>query len=229
MSPFLYDLDRDWERVASSPASQRRFIRWVATHPELDGLTTLGELLDARRDPERAPALLSVLAALAPTDELAARTLLQAVVPGIVCFAARAAKDDPQAVEEMVSLAWERIRTYPASRCGAVAGNILLDVLRRYRRHWSIEQPTSGTPIGADLEGNECTEDTALNRLLLEEVTTAHRAGIVSAPALTLVLRTRVMGEPLEEVSAEMHVPQRNLRERRWRAESRLRHQLLAA
>ena len=67
------------------------------------------------------------------------------------------------------------------------------------------------------------------HRLLLEEVITAHRAGIVSAPALTLVLRTRVMGEPLEDVSIEMDVPQRNLCQRRWRAECRLRDRLLAA
>ena len=229
MNPFLNDLDREWEIVAAAPASRRRFIRWVAAHPELAGLATLDDLLAARRDPERAPALLSVLAALAPTDELAARTLLQAVVPGIVCFAARSAKDDPRAVEEMVSLAWERIRTYPTTRPGSVAGNILLDVLKRYRRHWAIEQPTSGTPIPNDLESKDCVEDTVLNRLLLEEVITAHRTGIVSAPALTLVLRTRVLGEPLEEVSAEMDVPQRNLCQRRWRAECRLRDRLLAA
>jgi hypothetical protein len=229
MSPFLIDLDREWERVAGSPASRRRFTQWVATHPELAGLETLDELLEARRDPERAPALLSVLAALAPTDELAARTLLQAVVPGIVCFAARAANDDPQAVEEMVSLAWERIRTYPTTRRGAVAGNILLDVLKRYRRHRFIDQPTSSAPIATDPEGTQCTEDTVLNRLLLEEVINADRAGIVSAPALTLVLRSRVMGEPLEELSAELDVPQRNLCQRRWRAECRLRDRLLAA
>lgn len=229
MNPFLNDLDREWEIVAAAPASRRRFIRWVATHPDLAGLESLDDLLEARRDPERAPALLTVLAALAPTDKLAARTLLQAVVPGIVCFAARTAKDDPQAIEEMVSLAWERIRTYPTTRHGAVAGNILLDVLKRYRRHRVIEQPTSGTPIPNDLEGKDCTEDTVMNRLLLEEVINAHRAGIVSAPALSLVLRTRMLGDPLEEVSAELDVPQRNLCQRRWRAECRLRDRLLAA
>lgn len=229
MNPFLNALDREWEIVAAAPASRRRFIRWVATHPELEGIESLDDLLVARRDPARAPALLQVLAALAPTDELAARTLLQAVVPGIVCFAARSAKDDPCAIEEMVSLAWERIRTYPTTRPGSVAGNILLDVLKRYRRHWAVEQPTSGTPIPNDLEDRSCLEDTVLNRLLLEEVITAHRAGIVSKPALTLVLRTRMMGEPLEDVSAEMDVPQRNLCQRRWRAECRLRDRFLAA
>lgn len=229
MHQFLYDLDREWEIVAAAPASRRRFIRWVATHPDLEGLESLDDLLVARRDPTRAPALLQVLAALAPTDKLAARTLLQAVVPGIVCFAARSAKEDPQAIEEMVSLAWERIRTYPTTRPGSVAGNILLDVLKRYRRHWAIEQPRSGRPLPSELEGNECVEDTVLNRLLLEEIINAHRAGIVSKPALTLVLRTRVMGDPLEDVSAEMDVPQRNLCQRRWRAECRLRDRLLAA
>jgi hypothetical protein len=229
MNQYLDDLDREWETVAAAPASRRRYIQWTATHPEFAGLATLDELLAARRDPKLAPALLTVLAALAPTDELAARALLQAVVPGMVCLIARSAKDDPNAAEEMVSLAWERIRTYPPTRGGSVAGNILLDVLKRYRHHRSIEQPTGGTPITSDLEGQDRTEDTVMNRLLLEEVITAHSAGIVTAPALTLVLRTRLLGEPLEDVSAEMEVPQRNLCQRRWRAECRLRELLDAA
>jgi len=228
MSPFLHDLDREWATIARSPATRRRFMRWVATHPELAGLHSVDDLLEARRDPERAPVLLSILAALSPTDDLAARTLLQAVVPGIVRLATRTAKDDPHAIEELVSLAWERIRTYPTTRNGAVAGNILLDVMKRYRRHRQIEQPTSGTPIPSDLAGIDCTEDTVLNRMLLEEVTSAHRSGIVSAPSLALILRTRVLGEPVDDVSAEQDIPQRNLCQRRWRAESRLRDRLLA-
>jgi hypothetical protein len=42
----------------------------------------------------------------------------------------------------MVSLAWERIRTYPTTRHGSVAGNVLLDVRKRYRAHRVIDAPT---------------------------------------------------------------------------------------
>jgi hypothetical protein len=51
--------------------------------------------------------------------------------------------DDPAAIEEMVSLTGERIRTYPARRRGSVAANVFLDVRPRYRAHRLIEAPRS--------------------------------------------------------------------------------------
>jgi hypothetical protein len=73
------------------------------------------------------------LAALAPSDQLAARTLLQALLGGL-CNLARCVGRDANAVDDVVSLAYERIRTYPAHRPGSVSGNVLLDVRKRYCR-----------------------------------------------------------------------------------------------
>ena len=95
-------------------------------------MADLDELLEMRRNPTVAPRILSALARLARGDDVAARTLLQALVPGLVTLAASVGGDDPTALDEIVSLAWERIRTYPVSRPGSVAGNVLLDVRRGY-------------------------------------------------------------------------------------------------
>jgi hypothetical protein len=84
-------------------------------HPPLRGAVDL-VLLERRRNPDLAPGILAALAALAPGSGLAARTLLQARLPGLVRLAATAGRGDPGAVDEMLGLAWERIRTYPASR-----------------------------------------------------------------------------------------------------------------
>ncbi|MGH2395259.1 MAG: hypothetical protein ACRDGH_17505, partial [Candidatus Limnocylindria bacterium] len=85
--------------------------RWALDHPALDGLRDLDQLLERRRNADAAHAVLTALAVLAPADDLAARTLLHALLPGLVGLAGTAACDDPAAIDEMVSLAWERIRT----------------------------------------------------------------------------------------------------------------------
>ena len=69
--------------------------------------------------------------------------LLEALLPGLVRLAGITGYDDPAAIEEIVSLAWERIRTYPPGHWGSVAANVLLDVRKRYRAHCLIWAPRS--------------------------------------------------------------------------------------
>jgi hypothetical protein len=80
MAPILQALDREWSEVATSPRSRRALIRWTNINNELAGNRELAEVLVNRRDPAKAEPVLKALAALAPDDDLAAGTLLQAVV-----------------------------------------------------------------------------------------------------------------------------------------------------
>jgi hypothetical protein len=57
----------------------------------------------------------------------------QALVPGLACVSSSTGNDDPAAIDELVSLAWERIRTYPASRRGSVPAKVA-DQLERSQR-----------------------------------------------------------------------------------------------
>src|ERR687897_1769046 len=135
MSCVLDSLEREWRQLERCSSGRRAALRWGVVHAALRGVGSLGELLERRRDSSGAPAVLAALAVLAPTDDLAARTLLQALLPGLVRLARTAGHDDREAIDEFVSLAWERIRTYPVGRPGPVAGNILLDVRKRYHEH----------------------------------------------------------------------------------------------
>ncbi|HXH59447.1 hypothetical protein [Iamia sp.] len=230
MEPILGQLDREWAELATSPRGRRALTRWAQLHPVLEGLADLDALLEARRDPNRAPALLAALAGLAPDDQLAARTLLQSMVPGLIHLARSTGNDDPAALVELVSLAWERIRTYPRTRHGSVAANVLLDTRKRYRQHRLIEAPTSSLPIDTDpVDGHSSPEQVVLGRLLIEDLDRARRQGAISAPMLRVILRTRVGGERLAEVAAEHDVEPRVLCQQRWRAELRLRHLPLAS
>ena len=106
-----------WERLARAAAARRALRRWQRVHPPLRGAVDL-VLLERRRNPDLAPGILAALAALAPGSGLAARTLLQARLPGLVRLAATAA-----AVirgRSMRCSAWRGSGAVPTRRAGLV-------------------------------------------------------------------------------------------------------------
>jgi len=228
MTQILEALDREWSELATSPRAHRALIRWTNTNTALAGNRDLAEVLVSRRDPANAESVLKALALLAPDDDLAARTLLQALIPGIVRLAAQIGNDDEAVIDELVSLAWERIRTYPPERNGSVAANILLDLRKRYRQHRSIEVPNSAELCDELVDNHTSTENLVLGRLLVGELAAAQQDGLMSRPVLATILRTRLFGERLADLAAEQQLTPQLLCHRRWRAEVRLRNLPLA-
>ncbi len=130
MAQILQSLNKEWSTIADSPAARRALMRWWAVHPVLLPAADLDDVIDLGYRPDIGPEVRRALATLAPTDHLAARTLLQELLGGLVNLAHRVGRD-ADAVDDVVRLAWERIRTYPIHRPGSVSGNVLLDVRKR--------------------------------------------------------------------------------------------------
>ena len=197
MSHTLMSLDAEWRRLARTSSARRALKQWSIAHPALRGLSDLDALLERRRDNHAARAILRALAVLAPSDDLVARTLLQALLPGLIRLAGMVGYDDPASIEEMVSLTG----THPhlPGRRGSVAANVLFDVRKRYRAHRRIEAPRS--PDAEEIEvaaTSRSPEDEALARVLFEQLMAAQRnERVVRDGALGLVLRTCLAGEPL--------------------------------
>ncbi len=223
MEPILQALDAEWSEVASSPEARRALIRWANDHEELEGLHDLDGVLRCRRDPLRCHEVLHVLAALAPADVLAARTLLQVLLPGIVRMVGTIGHGDPDAPDELVALAWDRIRSYPASRSGSVAANVVLDVRKRYLQQFGNDGIVPLHLVGDPVATDRTPEDDVLAILLVEEIEAAQRDGHLSAAVLDAIMRTRLGGERLEDVAKDQGVSTKVLCQRRWRAERRLR------
>lgn len=220
-------LDREWRvEHEHSAAGAASLTRWSDREPDLHGLDDLGDALECRRDADRGPAVLAALARLAPTEDLAARTLLQALLPGLVHMALRRFPDDPDAVEDITAIAWERIRTYPPARPGSVAANVIVDVRKRYQAQRAAAAPEllPAPAIGA----TPSAEEAALSQLAVEELVAAARNGFISDNALALILRTRVDDIPLRQVATERDEDEHALTCVRWRAERRLRQRLKA-
>jgi hypothetical protein len=228
MEPILQVLDAQWPTVATSPEGRRALIRWAREHDALAGMHDLQDVLDCRRDPDLADDVHRLLARQASDDPLAARTLLQILLPGLVRLVGTVGRDDPDAPDELVALAWERICTYPASRRGSVAANVVLDVRKRYVK---LRRGDSSVPIPLAREiacAASLPEDQVIATMQLEEILDARRRGIVSPVAFDAIIRTRIGGESLAAVAADGGFTTAVMCQRRWRAEQRLRSLPLA-
>src|SRR5262245_45839748 len=105
MRSFLATLNEEWAELSTGRRAQQRVARWAQRHPVLVGLDDPQAIQHhiAAGAPE-AGRILTALARLAPADDLAARTLLHALMPGIVKAARLASAEDQLALEEMVAL-----------------------------------------------------------------------------------------------------------------------------
>lgn len=141
---YLGHLNAEWvtsyaDRPYPSPT-------W-ATHPALEGPTTLQELLDLilHADSTRRDAILHALLSLtAAGDDTAARATLQTML-GTVQWLASTARS--RMLEDSASAAceamWVTIRRYPLHRTGRVAANLKMDALKRLATARRADVPAS--------------------------------------------------------------------------------------
>lgn len=225
MAWIVQSLNEEWATVASSPTARRALMRWTSRNPALATAHSVDDFVDTRTRPRWGDQALRVLAAEAPDDEIAARTLLQALLGGLVRLATQVAHDDPDAVGEVVSMAWNRIRTYPSQRCGPVAGNVLLDVRKELLRTRvdGLAIPNDEAVSRSSVDPAQTPEEVVVEKAVIEELFAARDRGLVSGAALATIFRTRVGGESLVEVAADMDMSADAMWRRRTRAERRLR------
>jgi hypothetical protein len=118
---------------------------WATTAPALDSFASPSELVAAIArigDPARSCALLTEPLVIADTDELAARAVLQAIVPGLRRAARRRWKpttagpwthaDDVAA--DAIAAAWATIRVHAGQRHDRPAAIIIRAVEGQFRR-----------------------------------------------------------------------------------------------
>jgi DNA-directed RNA polymerase specialized sigma24 family protein len=214
-------LDLDWRILAASRSAQQGVRAWRSDRA-LRGVRGLDDVLArTARGAGRgsADAVLAALMRRAGDDELAARTVLQALVPGLVGVATRlGGRDDPDVASEVVTEAWARIRGYPIERRPrAVAANVVLDVLMgtRRRRHRSDLVAVSGLPLD-DFE-QPPSDSSARDRV--DEAVEAGALREDDAAVVTDALGRRV---PLGEAARRAGCSSRAMKTRRWRARRRL-------
>jgi hypothetical protein len=140
---LLTALEREWIQLSAAPATQTALRQWAAAEPVLAGFADLEQLRVAahrRGAPAQSDEVLAALARLAAhdggDDPLAARAVLQLLLPGAAALAYRLVHlPRAEAIAAVLSTLSCRIRTYPwRRRPHRVAANLLLDTEMDLRR-----------------------------------------------------------------------------------------------
>ena len=254
-------LDAEWATLAPTPVPAP----W-RHHPALARTgalqPSLGDLLQAterRGDPEASDQILAALAHLATTtdgdndnsdgadhDPLAARVLLQMLLPGAKALARRLGwlGDTQERAAAITATLYEQIRTYPITRRPArIAANLLADTQQRLIRRSGLGSGIgTGTPsrggttlaavLPLSLDALAAGGEAALPALppagptpaeeLLALLAWAVRAGALTAAQARMIGQSRIADVPCEQLGAVAGLGAHSLRRRRQRAEQTL-------
>jgi hypothetical protein len=227
----LSRLQLEWDRLARRPAAVGRARRWPLVLPCLE---SLDDVLDhtgyGRRggppvvDEDDANHFLGQLVIVGRDDELAARVVLQRILPGLANRARHRGcthLDRIDAFDELLSCAWTVIRAFPVERRPThIASNLIRDAeyhafVKATRRRGS-DHPVPDHEL--DRPGIE-TVDPAVE--LAELLADARRAGVADDD-LRLVAALAA-GATTTDLAAHLQVTDRTVRNHRRRALHELR------
>lgn len=230
---LIDELDAEWDTLRDSAAMSEALARWRTADPAL-GFPTVAALVAAveRRDvdPRVTDRILAGLARHARDDAMAARLLLQLLLPGCKRLVHRYGRNRKQErAAFVVAEAWEHIRRYPLERRPErVAANILLDVrqrLLRWLRRQALEERVADLPDTALPPVPGGPEPTQEAVALLGS---AVRRGEIDRSSARLIALTRIAGLSVAEIAQRRGVKEQTLRRWRLRAEARVRASVTA-
>jgi hypothetical protein len=229
MPQLLDRLQDEWQYLARSPRAAQTLAGW-SCDPALDGFSDLEEMVAAihrRGRPEASDRILLALLRRAAVDNLAALTVLQALMPGLksLMSAYRLTGEPEEVATAVVEAAFERIRRYPCDRRPArVAANLLHDtrqtLWRDGRREHSVRLATE--PLTDPVMNTPATAHRSATDELVDLVGEAVRRGRLRPSGARLILLTRVLDVPIEELAEETGTKPLTLRKRRVRAQAAL-------
>lgn len=225
MRTIFDDLDHEWSTVAGSGKARRALQHWAYRESALRGLSDLDHLVEYVQRRHPAAVTDPIFGALLRTrHDLARRTVLQALLPGLrACAAAIHTHGEfPDTAATVVAACWQRICVHPIEhRHRAIARYLLLDVKQLVHRHLRdnsvFTTTTSGLPAEPIDHVNPSPSDELLDHLL-----DAVRAGGLPIDTARLIAATRVAGVRFDSLSVETGRSESALRKERARAERRL-------
>jgi hypothetical protein len=231
LNPFRA-ITREWATLGHSAPARRALRRWREAEPVLAGFASPAEVVarcQQRGDSRAANALLGALLRLAD-EELAARTVLQAVLPSLAARAWRRRSDGAglwddvgELDAEMVALALERIAElagtspeWPSQAIVEVAYARLRWAAQAARRRRLDTVPLEAFHDLAAAEPDGIDDDFA--GVLLDAVA----SGGLRRRDAALIYATRVLGFSPAELAAHQRRDVRAVRSQRARAERTL-------
>jgi hypothetical protein len=220
----------EWRRMRRHPAALDRASSWKIVEGRLDDLSQVLDAIGFEQVPTAShETALRALVEIAADDTLAARTVIQRLLPGLLAVTGRRRGQGAETFDELLGAAWIAIRTFnPARRPACVSAALIADAdYKAFRQQWrrasSSERPVDCDHLDQLEAGTDITPEEELAAVLGEAA-----AGGLGRDDLDL-LRRLAQATPTSELAAEGDVTARTIRNRRDRATERLRQIVLAA
>lgn len=224
-------LTLEWNRLRTRPDALRRAAGWALVEGSIDDLDQVLEAVgfETLRTPG-AEHRLRRLVLLAKDDELAARVLVQRLLPGLLAVVRKRRRGGygETVFDELLATLWISIRTYnPDRNPTCLAAALISDA--DYRAFRSVARKRSSTERPVDIDDtvhvapfSSCASD-ELDELLND----ALEAGVPDGD-IDLV-RQLVEAPTAIDLARRLNVTPRTIRNRRDRITDRLREVALAA
>jgi hypothetical protein len=222
MQSIIERLDNEWRRLAVDRKAPQRL---RAACEAAGGAETLGELKQyvcqaTPADADRV--LLALVRRAADGEPLAARVLLQLLLPGVRRLARRwwTLGDRDERAAAAVAAVWSRVCAYPIERRPAkVAANILLDAERELRRAAQRSRLLADAlPDELPAPARRETAAVELIQLLSQSVD----EGVLSPDDARMIAAFRIAGTSLHELASRNGASYRTVKRRRAKAEQAL-------
>jgi hypothetical protein len=223
-------LDDEWRRLRRDRAAARRLQTVCDVAGGSRVLADVEAYVRAATPPDADRVLLALVARAIERDGLAARVLLQLLLPGTRALARRwwALGDADERAAAAVTAVYHRICHYPlARRPGRVAANILMNAAHELRRAVPrvISVPAADPAALAPRRRQTAAVAPAdlhpaaeLGELLHDAVA----AGIVERSDAELIARSRIAGDRMADIAHHRGLRPRTVWDRRQRAEGAL-------
>jgi hypothetical protein len=223
MANVFDTLDREWQRLGTSRTAHRRLRAVCDLAGGVASLADLERHVRAAAPEDADRILLALVTRAVADDQLAARVLLQLLLPGTRNLARRwwALGDPDERAAAAVTAVYHRIRTYPVDRRpGRVAANVLLDAARELRRAVPRVVCTPMPDPAVHVRREDPVPHPALE--LAQVLADAVDDGILTPADAHLIARSRIAGHRVEDIAAHHRLGTRALWDRRQRAERRV-------
>jgi hypothetical protein len=221
-------LDNEWRRLSHDRSAARRLAGVCAIAGGARSLGDVERFVRGAHPGDADRVLLALVARAVESDDLAARVLLQLLLPGARSLARRwwALGDDDERAAATVMAVYHRICRYPlVRRPGRVAANILMDAAHELRRAVPPVVSFPAADPGAHGIATRRRDDGAAPGAAAElagVLRDAVAAGVVDPDDAEVIFRTRVAGDRVEDLALHRGLRPRTLWNRRQRAERAL-------
>ena len=221
-------LDGEWQRLRCDRAAARRLADVCEVAGSGRTLADVERFVRAASPEDADRVLLALVRRAVDGDTLAARVLLQLLLPGTRRLARRwwALGESDERAAAAVTAVYHRIRRYPlARRPGRVAANVLMDAAHELRR--AVPRLVALPCADPARQGAGARDGTAsahpeaenpaveLGKLLRDAVS----EGIVGRQDAELIARSRIAGHRVADIAHHLGLRPRTVWDRRQRAE----------